>query len=273
MLHENNPQAQQMADESMVRNLSAQAEAIWPQEQLLFNRYALPEQARILDVGCGTGEISSRLALRFPQAQVSGVDLLAGPLDIASQRFASLAPRLDFQRQDAFHLEHAADSFDLLVCRHMLQAVPQPELAMKEFVRVIKPGAFLHLINEDYTMLHMQIGQLDPDRLWRDGAVRFLGNTGTDGRIGRHTFGALQGLGLLEIQIEYLTIDTLRVPRDTFANIMRAWRDGYSRVISEHTELQRGEVDELFEQVINTVLDPQQYAVWHVPVICARKPG
>ena len=37
-----NPQAKEMADESMVRNLAAQADAIWPQEQLLFDRYQLP---------------------------------------------------------------------------------------------------------------------------------------------------------------------------------------------------------------------------------------
>jgi hypothetical protein len=36
-----NPQAKEMADESMVRNLAAQAEAIWPQEKPLFDRYRL----------------------------------------------------------------------------------------------------------------------------------------------------------------------------------------------------------------------------------------
>ena len=41
-----NPQARQMADESMVRNLAAQAQAIWPQEAPLFDRYALPARAR-----------------------------------------------------------------------------------------------------------------------------------------------------------------------------------------------------------------------------------
>ena len=132
-MHENNPQAEQMADESMVRNLSAQAEALWPQEEWLFDRYHLPDEARILDVGCGTGEISSRLAHRYPQAEVTGVDLLEGPLEIASQRYASLAPRLNFIKQDAFHLEYADNNFDLLVCRHMLQAVPHPGLAMQEF--------------------------------------------------------------------------------------------------------------------------------------------
>jgi hypothetical protein len=40
-----NPQAKQMADESMVRGLEAQARAIWPQESRLLERYALPMPA------------------------------------------------------------------------------------------------------------------------------------------------------------------------------------------------------------------------------------
>lgn len=45
-----NPQGQQMADESMVRTLAAQIEAIWPQEKRLIDLYGLPHEARILDV-------------------------------------------------------------------------------------------------------------------------------------------------------------------------------------------------------------------------------
>jgi hypothetical protein len=47
-----NPQAEQMADESMVRTLRAQADALWPQEAPLFDRYAIGEGSRILDAGC-----------------------------------------------------------------------------------------------------------------------------------------------------------------------------------------------------------------------------
>ena len=50
-------QAKEMADESMVRNLAAQAEAIWPQEEPIFDRHPLGDSA-VLDVGCGTGEIT-----------------------------------------------------------------------------------------------------------------------------------------------------------------------------------------------------------------------
>lgn len=71
-----NPQATQMADESMVRNLDAQARAIWPQEMPLFKRYLLPSDPEILDAGCGTGEMASRLAELFPNARVLGVDII-----------------------------------------------------------------------------------------------------------------------------------------------------------------------------------------------------
>jgi hypothetical protein len=63
----NNPQAEQMSDESMLRNLAAQAEAIWPQEQGLLDRYQLDRPA-ICDVGCGPVSCpsGSSIATRAP---------------------------------------------------------------------------------------------------------------------------------------------------------------------------------------------------------------
>ncbi len=79
----------------MVRNLDAQARAIWPQEILLLRRYALPEALRILDAGCGTGEAASRLADLFPRAHVLGVDIVDHHLGLDRERYRSfLAPRL-----------------------------------------------------------------------------------------------------------------------------------------------------------------------------------
>ena len=83
MTTERNPQAQQMGDESMARNLAHQAEAIWPQEQPLFARYGLEGAIKILDLGCGTGEITRRLAKLYPRARLTGVDILESNLALA----------------------------------------------------------------------------------------------------------------------------------------------------------------------------------------------
>src|SRR5262249_50447252 len=115
-----NPQAKQMADESMVRNLAAQAQAIWPQEAPLLRRYALPAAPNILDAGCGTGEGASRLAELFPQANVLGVDIVDAHLELARKRYEKLAPRLAFEHQSVYELRAVDGAFDLTICRHVI---------------------------------------------------------------------------------------------------------------------------------------------------------
>jgi ubiquinone/menaquinone biosynthesis C-methylase UbiE len=267
-----NPQVKQMADESMVRTLAAQARAIWPQEAPLFQRYALPPEPRIIDAGCGTGEVASRLAELFPEARVLGVDILDHHLERARTRYAKLAPRLSFEHQSVFALTDADGSFDLTVCRHVLQAIPHPDQVIAELARVTCPGGYLHLIAEDYGMLHFQRGALDPRELWHVAPPCFEAATGTDLYIGRNVFGILAALKLEQITIDYVIVDTLRVARETMAAIFEAWRDGYAESIGEFTPISRESALAYFNQMIANVRDPRGYAVWMVPVVSAQVP-
>jgi ubiquinone/menaquinone biosynthesis C-methylase UbiE len=266
-----NPQAQQMGDTSMLINLAAQVAAIWPQEEPLLARYSLPHQACIADIGCGSGEISARLARRYPDARVVGVDVLPAWITFARRAYSTLAPRLSFQQGDAFDLRFANDMFDLVVCRHMTQAVPQPELALRELVRVCKPGGWIHLVSEDYGMLHFPPGRLDPDRLWREGVAAYSRATNIDERIGRRTWALMKRVGLEALWVDYAIVDTLRVPRETIATILCAWRDGYTDTLQATGNFAPGEVTTLFDAAIDATLDPEQYAVWHVPIVGGRK--
>ena len=267
-----NPQAKQMADESMVRTLDAQAPAIWPQEIQFIRRYALPVTPRILEAGCGTGEAASRLAELFPQARVLGVDIVDHHLDLARSRYASLAPRLTFEHQSIYGLEAADRSFDLTVCRHVLHSIPHPDRVIAELARVTRPGGYLHFIPEDYGMLHFQRGPLDPRDFWHVLAPAFSSGTNTDLFLGRNIFGILAAMNLEEITVDYAVVDTLRVPRETFAAILEAWRDGYVESIAELTPISRDSAVAYFNQMIANVRNPLGYAVWMVPVVSARVP-
>src|SRR5271156_3451730 len=121
-----------MADEAMVRGLEGQARAIWPQEMQLIRRYALPDEARILDAGCGTGEGSSRLAELFLRSRVLGVDIIDDHLTLARSRYANLAPRLTFEHQSIYELVAADGTFDLTVCRHVMHSIPHADRVLAE---------------------------------------------------------------------------------------------------------------------------------------------
>jgi SAM-dependent methyltransferase len=282
MSRNHNPQAEQMGDESMARNLAHQAEAIWPQEQRLFDRYALSGSLRILDLGCGTGEITRRLAERYPQAKLLGIDILEGNLALARRDSAPFGERICYAQGDAFALDLADASLDLVVCRHMSQAVPDFPSVLAEITRVLRPGGWLHLLSEDYGMLHFPASQgvnghdpdgFDPDRFWNANAIAFLRSIGCDGRIGRHSPTLLQTAGYLDVAMDYVSVDTLRVPRDTFAGVIRAWRDGYAEPLAGATGRTVAAVTADFDTMITAIETPPQYVVWQVPVVSGRRPA
>jgi ubiquinone/menaquinone biosynthesis C-methylase UbiE len=271
MAIDHNPQAEQMGDESMERNLAFQAQAIWPQEQALFDRYGLSGSLDILDLGCGTGEITRRLAARYPDARVTGVDILDGNLAIARRANGPFGDRIRYAIGDAFALELADASFDLVVCRHMSQAVPDFGRVLGEIDRVLKPGSWLHLLSEDYAGLRMPRGARDPDAFWVDTVLPFLESQGCDGRIGRHSPRLLAEHGYFDIAVDYIIVDTLRVPRDVFGGILTAWRDGYVAPLAAASGRDPTDVRADFDAMIADIATPPRYAAWHVPVICGRR--
>ncbi len=306
MSSERNPQAQQMGDESMARNLAFQAQAIWPQEEPLFARYRLSGPLRILDLGCGTGEITRRLADLYPQAQIVGVDILESNLELARRAGARVsgrpgmaetdpgvpgmvergrrqgsdqADRVRYETGDAFALKYADANFDLVVCRHMSQSVPDFHLVLDEIGRVLRRGGWLHLLSEDYAMLRMPRPlpapsaptRHDPDRFWVGTVLPYIESVRCDGRIGRHSPPLLIERGYTDVAVDYVIVDTVRVPREIFAEILVAWRDGFAEVLASSSGRELGDVRADFDSMIEAVRTPPHYAVWHVPVISGRR--
>ena len=199
-----------------------------------------------------------------------GVDIIDAHLDLARARYAGLAPRLSFEHQSVYELKAADRSFDLTVCRHVLHSIPYANRAIAELARVTRRGGYLHLIPADYGMLHFERGELDPRDFWHTAPASFGSATGTDLFMGRHTFGILASLKLVDIKVDYVVVDTVRVPRETFATIIEAWRDGYAESIAQLTPFTRESAEAYFNRMIENIRDPRAYAVWMVPVVSAR---
>jgi phosphatidylethanolamine/phosphatidyl-N-methylethanolamine N-methyltransferase len=100
---------------------------------------------RVLEVGVGTG-IS--LPLYSPNVRIFGTDISEAMLNKAKQRVAEgrLKNIEGLAVMDAEKLEFPDDSFDVVMAQYVVTAVPNPEVALDEFARVLRPGGELIIL-------------------------------------------------------------------------------------------------------------------------------
>jgi len=105
-----------------------------------------PDGGRILEVGLGTG--ISLLSYRRSN-RIVGIDISAGMLRRALARVVEhgLTNVEALAVMDAKHLALPDASFDVVVAQYVITAVPDPEATLDEFIRVLKPGGEIVLVN------------------------------------------------------------------------------------------------------------------------------
>ena len=106
----------------------------------------------ILDVGCGPGSITLDFAALVPRGRAVGID--DGPDVIEKAR--SLATdrgvqNVDFEVGDANHLPFPDDAFDIVHGHQILQHIPDPVGALREWKRVTKPGGVVACRESDWS--------------------------------------------------------------------------------------------------------------------------
>jgi len=157
---------------------------MWADSREALGDLALEECDRVLDVGCGTGELT-RVLREESNGDVVGLDADADLL-------ASVpGPNV---RGDATRLPFADDSFDLVVCQALLINLPDPVAAVREFARVASQRVAAVEPNNGAVTVESTVDS-EP-RLARRARGRFLDGVDTDVELGADAADAFETAGL-----------------------------------------------------------------------------
>jgi ubiquinone/menaquinone biosynthesis C-methylase UbiE len=158
-------------DQSAGHRIEDEVEA--PAWRALFSRaFGDLSGRRVLDLACGTGEIS-RMLLAMG-AEVTGVDFAEPMLERARAKHRDRAFRARLADVEDLRLEADA-SYDAIVTRHLVWTLVDPDQAFHEWLRVLKPGGRLLVVDGDW------VNTPALGRLMRAAADRLAPRAGTHG--------------------------------------------------------------------------------------------
>jgi SAM-dependent methyltransferase len=107
-----------------------------------------PAPARVADLGCGTGSLS--LLLAEDGYAVDGVDF-APEMVRRAQAKAGTFPDTSFRVGDAADPDLANGVYDVVLCRHVLWALPSPGTVVERWVELLAPGGRLVLVEGSWS--------------------------------------------------------------------------------------------------------------------------
>jgi ubiquinone/menaquinone biosynthesis C-methylase UbiE len=140
---------------------------------------------RVLDIGCGNGPLTVGAALRYPQAELVGVDTWGRHWDYSLQvchanaQQAGVVERITFRQASATELPFEDDSFDVVLSNlvfHEVKEAVDKRTGVREALRVLKPGGTFIL--QDLFLLQPYYGTpqelVDLVKSWGISQVEFI---------------------------------------------------------------------------------------------------
>jgi ubiquinone/menaquinone biosynthesis C-methylase UbiE len=118
---------------------------------------AIAPGMRVLDVGCGGGRFAIRLAERYPDITVVGLDLSPEQIDRARRRGAHLGERVAWVEGNAIDLPFDTGEFDLVYSLGSLKHWPDRARGLRECLRVLRPGGRLWVAEGDRGCRHEDV--------------------------------------------------------------------------------------------------------------------
>jgi ubiquinone/menaquinone biosynthesis C-methylase UbiE len=187
--------------EQATKRLKLLARAKWPTTKTLLRRVGVRSGMRCLDVGCGNGAVTLKLALRVgPTGQAVGIDRDERCLEYARHKAAQHKLPAVFRAENVTDLQEV-HAYDLVYSRFLLTHLPHPEAILERMVPAARRGGWV--IAEDIEFAaHFCYPSCPAFSRYVDLYQRVVTNKGGDPNIGPRLVSLFLDSGLDDVQVE-----------------------------------------------------------------------
>jgi ubiquinone/menaquinone biosynthesis C-methylase UbiE len=197
------------APELYERYLVPAITSVWAND--LLDRVAPRRGESLLDIACGTGVVARLAALRGHAGRLVGIDLNTAMLAVARTKLATI----EWVEGSALDLPFEANSFDVVLCQLGLQFFPDRSLALREMVRVLKPGGRAGL------SVYSAIEQTPAAHAFVQALEKYLGSESSRTKRSEHLSCAAQEVGTWAKQAGFDVVDVVTVAKQiTFPSML-----------------------------------------------------
>jgi len=200
---------------------------------------------RVLDAGCGAGADLVALATRVPPGcELVGLDASDALLSRAAGQTDGCREHCSLVRGDIMKIPCREDAFDACRIDRVLQHIREPEAAIRELVRVMKPGGVLVAFDNDWDTFSINLGDREIAarirRAWCDSFA--------SGRVGKDLASLFETCGITAVRAEprELVLTDLSIAKQVFD-----LPDLLERMVRAG-DLEPGETAVIWEELIRT---------------------
>jgi ubiquinone/menaquinone biosynthesis C-methylase UbiE len=242
--------AQLVFDERWSRAIERMYEIRDAQRRRAIVRAALAaaEGDRVLDIGCGPGFYCAELAAEVgPTGSVVGIDGSSSMLALATRRCAG-QPNVEFHEADATSLPVPDASVDRALCVQVLEYVANPDVALAEMRRALRPSGRLVVWDIDWATV--SIHTEDPARMER--VMRAFDEHLAHPSLPRTLAPRLRAAGFTDVEMQAHDFSTCELDPETYgAGVLagiRAFVPGHQGITDEEAKAWLAEQHELGER-------------------------
>ncbi|GCF07145.1 class I SAM-dependent methyltransferase [Dictyobacter arantiisoli] len=169
-----------------IKRLQAQVELFWPNELKHYREFGLSDGMSVVELGAGPGFMIDKIAERFPRCQLTALEV--DPLLVEyAKNYLTQKNRQDCRviQGSIMATGLAENSFDFALIRMVLEHLPDIEGAIREVLRILKPGGKAVFVDNDFEMHIMTYPHIPELRELYDAYCQARSNEGGSPKIGR----------------------------------------------------------------------------------------